>query len=173
MQAPDWPVGHGPVPPATIEERADLFVNALLSEGVPLSPELFDAALRLLEPIPDLAAYVLRRFVALDLSLRESIAVSGSEVELARYQAKMSLAGERNPPDPVDVDPHLPRSSASRHDSTSAERRVAPSIHHSKESPSLASMKMTPSPSLSLPGLFQSMVEIPRSTENPNGSWDA
>lgn len=64
-----------------------MLVDVLLSEGVPLSPELLDAALRLLEAIPDLAAYMLRRFVALDLSLCESITVSGGEVELARYQA--------------------------------------------------------------------------------------
>jgi hypothetical protein len=64
-----------------------LLVDALLSEGVPLSPELFDAALRVLEPIPDLAAYVLRRFVALDLPLGQPIAVSGGEVELATDQA--------------------------------------------------------------------------------------
>jgi len=64
-----------------------LLVDALLSEGVPLSPELLDATLRLLEPIPDLSPDVLRRLVALDLSLRESITVSGGEVELARYQA--------------------------------------------------------------------------------------
>jgi len=63
-----------------------LLVDALLSEGVPLSPELLDAPLRLLEPIPDLSPDVLRRFVALDLSLGQSIAVSGREVELARYQ---------------------------------------------------------------------------------------
>ena len=64
-----------------------MFVDALLSKAMPLPPELFDAALRLLEPIPDLAAYVLRRLVALDLSLCEAIAVSGGVVELARYQA--------------------------------------------------------------------------------------
>ena len=64
-----------------------MLVDVLLSKGVPLSPELLDAALRLLEAIPDLAAYMLRRLVALDLSLRETIAMSGREVELARYQA--------------------------------------------------------------------------------------
>lgn len=78
----------------------------LLFEGVPLSPELFDATLRLLESIPDLAAYVLRRLVALDLSLRETITVSGGEVELATDQAEMRLASDRDPPDPVDVDLH-------------------------------------------------------------------
>jgi len=64
-----------------------LLVDALLSKAMPLSPELFNAALSLLEPIPDLSPDVLRRFVALDLSLCEAIAVSGGEVELARYQA--------------------------------------------------------------------------------------
>ena len=87
MKAPDWPVCDCPVPPAPIKERADLLVDVLLSEAMPLPPELFDATLRLLEPIPDLAAYMLRRFVALDLSLCESITVSGGEVELAGDQA--------------------------------------------------------------------------------------
>jgi len=87
VEAPDRPIGHGPVPPAPIEQRADLLVDVRLSEGVPLPPELFDATLRLLESIPDLAAYVLRRLVALDLSLRETITVSGGEVELATDQA--------------------------------------------------------------------------------------
>jgi hypothetical protein len=64
-----------------------LLVDALLSEAMPLSPELFNAALRVLEPIPDLAADVLRRLVALDLPLGQPIAVSCREVELARYQA--------------------------------------------------------------------------------------
>ena len=64
-----------------------MLVDVLLSKAMPLSPELLDAALRLLEAIPDLAAYMLRRLVALDLSLRETIAMSGREVELARYQA--------------------------------------------------------------------------------------
>jgi hypothetical protein len=84
---PGWPVDDGPVPSAPIEERADLLVDAILSETMPLPPELLDAALRLLEPIPDLSPDVLRRFVALDLSLCESITVSGGEVEFARYQA--------------------------------------------------------------------------------------
>jgi hypothetical protein len=52
-----------------------LLVDALLSEAMPLSPELFNAALRVLEPIPDLAADVLRRLVALDLP---SLSVSRS-----------------------------------------------------------------------------------------------
>lgn len=64
-----------------------MLVDVLLSEGMPLSPELLDATLRLLESIPDLAAYMLRRLIALDLSLRESITVSGGEVELATDQA--------------------------------------------------------------------------------------
>jgi len=64
-----------------------LLVDALISEAMPLPPELLDAPLRLLEAIPDLSPDVLRRFVALDLSLRESIAMSGGEVELARDQA--------------------------------------------------------------------------------------
>jgi hypothetical protein len=64
-----------------------LFVDALLSKAMPLSPELLDSPLRLLEPIPDLAAYMLRRFVALDLPLGQPIAVSGGEVELATDQA--------------------------------------------------------------------------------------
>ena len=64
-----------------------MLVDALLSKAMPLPPELFDAPLRLLEAIPDLAAYMLRRLVALDLSLRESITVSGREVELATDQA--------------------------------------------------------------------------------------
>jgi hypothetical protein len=87
VDEPDRPIGHGPIPPAPIEERADLLVDVLLSEGMPLSPELLDATLRLLEAIPDLSSDVLRRLVALDLSLRESITVRGREVELARYQA--------------------------------------------------------------------------------------
>jgi hypothetical protein len=64
-----------------------LLVDALLSKAMPLSSELFNAALRVLEPIPEIAAYMLRRFVALDLSLGQAIAMSGREVELARYQA--------------------------------------------------------------------------------------
>jgi hypothetical protein len=64
-----------------------LFVDALLSKAMPLSPELFNAALSLLEAIPDLSPDMLRRLVALDLPLGQPIAVSGGEVELARYQA--------------------------------------------------------------------------------------
>ena len=87
MDEPDWPICDSPIPATPIEERSHLLVDALLSEAMPLSSELLDAPLRLLEPIPDLAANVLGCFVALDLSLRESITVSGGEVELATDQA--------------------------------------------------------------------------------------
>jgi hypothetical protein len=87
VDAPDWPVCDGPIPATPIEERDHFRVDALLSEGMPLSPELFNAPLRLLEPIPDLSPDMLRRLIALELSLRESIAVSSGEVELATDQA--------------------------------------------------------------------------------------
>ncbi|MGA1738687.1 MAG: hypothetical protein ACO4AM_05350 [Candidatus Nanopelagicaceae bacterium] len=87
MDAPGWPLCDRPVPPASIEERADLLVDALLLEAMPLSPELLDAPLGFDASPVNLSLYMLRRLSSLDFSIAETIAMSSREVELTTDQA--------------------------------------------------------------------------------------
>ena len=64
-----------------------MFVDALLLEAMPHSPELLDAPLGLDASPVNLSLYMLRRLASLDFSIAETIAMSGGEVELTTDQA--------------------------------------------------------------------------------------